>query len=336
MEAGYIGYIAHGLTGLTDIDPFKPGTDTRILDLASCCAGDYTYMNEFQNIGRANYNALQTDLTKRLSDSRLGNTFFTLAYTWSHELDNESGYRQRNNFVPYYSHNQFWSSGDADIRQFLSLSGGWELPFEKLSNHSRWLTRGWTLYPIVTWRSGFPLDVMASPGAASSISSPGPSGAGDIQVVRADLVAQIQYLDPGAFRAMNVSANVNGSPSSSSGNYWFNPNSFSNLREVALNNEADQSVTNPVDPATLLNQFTYGTFGRNVLRGPGAFNANLSIAKIFRLREATELEFRVDAFNVFNNVEFSSPDTNIGDQSFGQISNTADPRILQVALHLKF
>ncbi len=241
MEAGYIGYIAHGLTGLTDIDPFKPGTDTRILDLASCCAGDYTYMNEFQNIGRANYNALQTDLTKRLSDSRLGNTFFTLAYTWSHELDNESGYRQRNNFVPYYSHNQFWSSGDADIRQFLSLSGGWELPFEKLSNHSRWLTRGWTLYPIVTWRSGFPLDVMASPGAASSISSPGPSGAGDIQVVRADLVAQIQYLDPGAFRAMNVSANVNGSPSSSSGNYWFNPNSFSNLREVALNNEADQS-----------------------------------------------------------------------------------------------
>ncbi len=73
-----------------------------------------------------------------------------------------------------------------------------------------------------------------------------------------------------------------------------------------------------------------------MLRGPGAFNANLSIAKIFRLREATELEFRVDAFNVFNNVEFSNPDTNIGDQSFGQISNTADPRILQVALHLKF
>ena len=90
-------------------------------------------MNEFQNVGRANYNALQTDLTKRLSDSRFGNTFFTLAYTWSHELDNESGYRQRNNFVPAYNHNQFWASGDADIRQFLSLSGGWELPFEKLT-----------------------------------------------------------------------------------------------------------------------------------------------------------------------------------------------------------
>ncbi len=329
LEAGYIGYIAHGLTGLTDIDPFQPGTSTRILDLAPCCDGDYTYMNEFQNVGRADYDALQTNLTKRLSNSRLGNTFFTLAYTWSHELDNESGYRQRNNFVPYYNHNQFWSSGDADIRQFLSLSGGWELPFEKLTTHAAWFTKGWTLYPILTWRSGFPLDVMAfSPGTASSISSPGPSGAGDIQVVRADVVAPVQYLDPGAFRTVNVTTNGSGEQG---GNYWFNPNSFSNAREVALNQEATS-----VNPATLLDQFTYGTFGRNSLRGPGAFNANLAIAKVFRLRETTELEFRVDAFNVFNNVEFSNPDTNIGDLSFGQISSTADPRIMQVALHLKF
>ena len=328
LEAGYIGYIAHGLTGLTDIDPFKPGTSTRILDLQPGLDGDYTFMNEFQNVGRANYNALQTNLTKRLSDSRFGNTFFTLAYTWSHELDNESGYRQRNNFVPYYNHNQFWSSGDADVRQFLSLSGGWELPFQRLTTHAGWFTKGWTLYPIVTWRSGFPLDVMASPGAESSISSPGPSGAGDIQVVRSDLVAPIQYMDPGAYRTINVTTNGSGEQS---GNYWFTPNSFSNAREVALN-----AAATTVDPATLLNQFTYGTFGRNALRGPGAFNANLSIAKTFRLREATELEFRVDAFNVFNNVEFGNPDTNIGDQSFGQISSTADPRIMQVALHLKF
>jgi hypothetical protein len=230
--------------------------------------------------------------------------------------------------VPYYNHNQFWASGDPDIRQFLSLSGGWELPFGKLTTRAGWFTKGWTLYPIVTWRSGFPLDVMASPGAESSISSPGPSGAGDIQVVRSDLVGAIQYLDPGAFRTINVTTNGSGEQS---GNYWFTPNSFSNAREVALNTAATT-----VDPATLLNQFTYGTLGRNVLRGPGAFNANLSIAKTFRLREATELEFRVDAFNVFNNVEFGNPDTNIGDQSFGQISSTADPRIMQVALHLKF
>src|SRR5208283_5848477 len=99
-----------GLTGLTDINPFRPGTGTRVLDLIPGLNGDYNYMNAFENIGRAQYSGLQTNLTKRLSDSRFGNTFFTVAYTWSHELDNESGYRERNPFVPYYHHNLFRSS----------------------------------------------------------------------------------------------------------------------------------------------------------------------------------------------------------------------------------
>jgi hypothetical protein len=54
------------------------------------------------------------------------------------------------------------------------------------------------------------------------------------------------------------------------------------------------------------------------------------------MKEKYDLEFRVDAFNVLNSAQFSNPDTNIGDPSFGQISNTADPRILQLALHFKF
>ena len=315
---------------MTDINPFKPGTDTRVLDLTPGLGTAYNFMNEFQNLGIANYNGLQTNLTKRSSGSRFGNTFFTLAYTWSHQLDNESGYRQRNNFVPYYNHNQFYASGDADVRQFLALSGGWEMPFQKLTTHAGWLTKGWTLYPIVTYRSGFPLDVLAfGSGVEPSMSNPGPSGAGDPQVVRADLVAPVQYLNAGAYRTVNSN-----SAGAQGGNYYFNPNSFSNARAGNLNQELNQST--PVNPATLLNQFTYGTFGRNALHGPGAFNANLSLSKIFRVRESLELELRADAFNIFNTVEFSNPDTNIGDPSFGQVSNTADPRIIQLALHLKF
>ena len=327
FEAGYIGNTANGLTGLTDINPFKPGTSTRILDLTPGYNGDYTYMQSFMNIGRANYNALQTDLTKRISDSRFGNTFFTLAYTWSHALDNESGYRQRNPFVPYFNRNLFHASGDSDIRNFLSVSGGWELPFRRMTTHAAWLTKGWTLYPILSYRTGFPLDVMAfSPGTASSINSPGPSGAGDIQVVRADLVAPVQYYNADLYRTVNSN-----SAGAQSGNYWFNPNSFSNARELALNQEATV-----VNPATLLSQFTYGSFGRNALRGPGAFNLNLSLSKISRIGEKVDVELRADAFNLLNNPQFSNPDTNIGDPSFGQISNTADPRIVQLALHLKF
>jgi hypothetical protein len=326
-EAGYVGYTANGLTGLTDINPFIPGTSARILDMTPGLNGDYNYMNTFENVGRAQYNALQANLTKRFSNSRVGNTFFTVADTWSHEIDNESGYRQRNSFVPYFDHNLFRASGDADIRQFFSVSGGWELPFDKLTKSAVWLTRGWTLYPIVSYRTGFPLDVFAFPsGTASSVDSPGPSGAGDIQVVRADLVAPVQYFDGKAYRTLN--SNTQGAQS---GNYWFNPNSFSNAREVALNQDAAS-----VNPATLMGKFTYGNLGRNALRGPGAFNTNLSLSKVFRVREKVNVELRVDAFNLFNTVEFSNPDTNIGDPSFGQISNTADPRIMQVALHVKF
>src|SRR5260370_5061317 len=257
LEAGYVGYTANGLTGLTDINPFKPGSSTRVLDLTPGLNGDYNYMNAFENVGRANYSALQTNLTKRLSDSWFGNTFFTLAYTWSHEIDNESGYRQRNPFVPYYHRNQFRAPGYTDVRQFLALSAGCELPFAKLTQHAAWLTKGWTLYPIISYRSGFPLDVLAfSPGTASSIASPGPSGAGDIQVVRADLVPPIQYFHPEPYRPANIN-----NPGRQRGNYWFNPNSFSNAREVGLNQAASS-----VNPATLLSQFTYGNLGRNVLR----------------------------------------------------------------------
>jgi hypothetical protein len=63
---------------------------------------------------------------------------------------------------------------------------------------------------------------------------------------------------------------------------------------------------------------------------------DLALAKQFRLGERATLELRGDAFNVFNHTEFSNPDTSITDLTFGQISTTAAPRILQVALHLRF
>jgi hypothetical protein len=91
------------------------------------------------------------------------------------------------------------------------------------------------------------------------------------------------------------------------------------------------------NPAALIGQFTYGTLGRNVLRGPGFINADVSLSKhLFFIGEKLDLELRGDAFNVFNHANFSSPNTNIFSSQFGQVSTTADPRILQVALHARF
>lgn len=45
---------------------------------------------------------------------------------------------------------------------------------------------------------------------------------------------------------------------------------------------------------------------------------------------------RGDFFNTFNHAEFENPDTNITSVTFGQVLNTYDPRIIQLAARLSF
>ena len=203
----------------------------------------------------------------------------------------------------------------------MNISGGWDLPFDHLWNHGpKLLTKGWSLYPIFSIRSGFPLDVFG--GFNTSRSNPGPSGAGDAALVRADYIGNATAtLNPSTYQTFTNPS----SSSTSGGNYYFNPNNFSISRLTAANTAG-----------VGLTSFPYGTFPRNGLRGPGQTNLDLTISKHFFLTEKINVELRGDAFNVLNHAEFSNPDTTPGSQTFGQISNTADPRILQLALHLQF
>ena len=58
---------------------------------------------EFQNVSNANYNALEASLTRQPKNSKLGTVYYTLAYTYGHNLDNASGFPQRNSTVPAYA-----------------------------------------------------------------------------------------------------------------------------------------------------------------------------------------------------------------------------------------
>ncbi len=319
LEVGYLGYSAHKMTSLVDVNPFALGTNTRLYD-SGVNAGNYSYLDEFQNISGANYNGMEVNLTKQFNDmGSFGKSFFTLAYTWSHEIDNVSGFRQRNSNVPYYDHGLFRASGDTDVRDAVVFSGGWELPFDHLwQGGPKLLTSGWTLYPIFTYHTGFPLDVFA--GLNTTNHDPGPSGAGDAGYVRADLVGNsVPTINPKTFQTIN----------GNSGNFWFNPGNFSTTRLLALDAIAASNAAG-------LPYYTYGSFPRNALRGPDATNLDLSISKHFRFAERYDLELRGDAFNVFNHPQFDNPNLNINSPTFGQISTTAPARILQVALHLQF
>lgn len=344
MELDYLGSSSHGLTSLQDVNPFVLGTTDRVLNLmpgnSSCPDADagnpggigcsFAAVSEFRNIVNADYNAMTASLTKQTGTSSIGQLYFTLAYTWAHNIDNASGFRQRNSVVPSYDPELFRASSDTDVRDRVTLSGGWELPFDRTwKSGPKRLTQGWNLFPIFTWRTGFPLDVFANLPSESGSFGEGPSGAGDPGVVRADVVGPTNTFDP------RVTRTFNGLP----GAYWFNPTSFSNAQSTDLTDCTPPGFgvfPSDYQAVNCPSLRTYGTLPRNFLRGPDLVNLDLSLSKTTTLTERLKLEIRGDFFNLFNHAEFENPDTNIDSVTFGQVLNTYDPRIIQLAARFSF
>ena len=83
---------------------------------------------------------------------------------------------------------------------------------------------------------------------------------------------------------------------------------------------------------------TYGNIGKDSLRGPRLFTTDLALLKSGKLGERANYEFRAEFYNAFNNVNFGAPDAGLQDGPgvFGAITSSNDPRILQMALKLKF
>jgi hypothetical protein len=81
-----------------------------------------------------------------------------------------------------------------------------------------------------------------------------------------------------------------------------------------------------------------GTGGRNAFRGPRCFNVDMSLVKKFKIGERHAVSFRVEAYNLFNNVNFAPPNTDLSmPNSFGQIAGTVGKaRFLQLALRYEF
>ena len=82
---------------------------------------------------------------------------------------------------------------------------------------------------------------------------------------------------------------------------------------------------------------TYGNAGRGILYAPGHVNFDTSLSKRFRLFGRSDVEFRWDAFNLFNHPGFGFPNQNIGNASAGRITTTiVDNRSMQFALKANF
>ena len=316
-EVAYVGSSSHKLTGLYDGNPFILGTTHRIFNTQPTVPSyGYSYLDTFANVGSAHYNSMQASLTKRPGEMKyLGNIYYTLSWTYGHSIDNVSGFRTNSSRVPYYNWSQFFADSDFDLRHYVVLSGGWEIPFNRMwTTGPARLTMGWTLSPIISYRTGQPLDIRS--GISRSRTRTGPSAAGDPNLVRVNLVATPTFFDPHTVQTFNGNA----------GNFYFDPTAFST---AAFSAPGFNPVANP-------SQRTYGSLGRNALRGPDRFNADISIAKNTAITERFKTEFRADFFNILNNTQFQDPDVSFVSGAFGQISNTYAPRIIQFSLRVLF
>ena len=101
---------------------------------------------------------------------------------------------------------------------------------------------------------------------------------------------------------------------------------------------------------------TQGNFGRNVLRGFGAWQADVGVQRQFQLTESVRLRFRAEFFNIFNHPNFGSPTNLLTSPLFGRSTQTlanslgagganggfnplyqiGGPRSIQFALKLQF
>jgi hypothetical protein len=82
-----------------------------------------------------------------------------------------------------------------------------------------------------------------------------------------------------------------------------------------------------------------GNAPRRFFYGPGMANFDMALQKEFPIRESKVLQFRVEAFNVFNHAQFfgaAAVNGNISSTGFGQIVNAMPPREVQLAMRFNF
>jgi hypothetical protein len=90
---------------------------------------------------------------------------------------------------------------------------------------------------------------------------------------------------------------------------------------------------------TLPSLGTMGNARRRFFSGPGMENFDATVSRRFLVRDSRSLEFRAEAFNVFNHAQFfgaAAVEGNISSGSFGQAVSAMAPRLAQVAVRFQF
>jgi hypothetical protein len=81
---------------------------------------------------------------------------------------------------------------------------------------------------------------------------------------------------------------------------------------------------------------TYGNAGRNTIPGPGTFGLNSALARSFTITERRRVEFRLEANNILNHVNYTNLYTVVNAVNYGLPSAAGGMRTLQAVVRLRF
>jgi len=313
LDVRYVGTKGTRLPRMTEADPsvYGPGVNPNNIDQNRIYAGcpstpgpcNFASVGLISNISNSTYHAGQVSLSRHFATG-LG---FQLSYWFSKSLDDVSSFNvsgsaptdvSGENDLAQNPFNIRAEHGPSlfDARQRFTLSGSYELP--------RWHGAPRAAAMLV---NGWQLNAIASASTGTpftvydqanvSLQGSAPEISG-FYSSRPDLIA-----DP------------NAGPHTP--NQWVSPSAFRRL-----------------DPQTQAGQF--GNEGRNVVRGPGIADVDLSLFKNFPISESKRIQFRAECFNIANHANFALPQNDISSPEFGQILEAGPPRLFQLALKFVF
>jgi hypothetical protein len=108
----------------------------------------------------------------------------------------------------------------------------------------------------------------------------------------------------------------------------------------ANRNSANPSIIGALlyNPAAyaLTQGLTFGNSGRNSLNLPFRTNFDMSVYKTFKPTERIGIQFRTEAFNIFNHTQFSKVNNSVGSDSFMYAYQAHSGRVMQFGLKLVF
>jgi hypothetical protein len=333
LDVAYVGTHGNQLPGAVDINQPTPGAKNGTGAAAFTEQGRRPYNTQFPYFGQiiylksfleSNYNALQASLTQRVSHG----LSLTAGYTYAHNLDISSADDSAIAPVVMNSLNPDLDYGAAswDVRHHFSMAITYVLPGKKSPGQ---LLEGWQINTVFNWMSAFPWNAIDS---ANDI-----SGTGDLND-RWDLFGNASNFTPGGrsqlpcfgapgssfAKAANCTASLPAACVNAAGQVPTGPTGQTGLQAVNTYGCYMEGNSVILPPA----QGTYGTMGRDVLRGKGFNQWDLSLTKNWKLKERYTIQFRTESFNVFNHVNYVSAGAFTGSLSapaaFGQAPSTPD------------